>query len=670
MSVKKKEYRKYSNLGLRMSPNNGLLHAEQVKYIIRTAVKNIDGQRMLLLYVYAREQAVTGNFLPCWTVFQSRKDYITLAKRGDGTVKWQTSMLENLERDYYFEKKCAFYTPKDEQRVTLYCDPDASTGFLALNHLQQRIKAQKELERRHQKQRKIIRRMAVVPALPRDLKGWVHREVLPAYLFYNYHKGKGPMKGYCTFCRHEVEVTGAKHNQKGSCPRCKKEVMFKSRGRRGYIHDKATAQILQQVGPEEILIRIIKIYCTYHKQDIPDTRIYENMRIIVSRDEQGKFTAAPYHSSYERGDITPWKEGYVPVMYQYQENFNAETCGHLYHRNLEQALAGTPWQYCQLKEFYLSDRKELDTVPYLRTYLEAPMLEYLVKLRLYWLAAHAVYGSRNYYGHSEVLHMKGNTLKEVLGVEKTDIPFLQQVNVGIRELQLLQILRAEGLQPDTAFFMWVKEHNIQTMNDLVLPLRYTTPHKLIRYLEERYEALRDRKGRYGGSRYQGIDSVLTEYKDYLKACEKLEYDLKNSFISFPINLPEAHDQASKLLDRKKVAQYDEQIAGIYKRLSKLYQFRKGGLVVLPPKSAQEIVVEGQTLHHCVGGYVTDVVENRCAILFIRKEGALKKPFFTVEVQGDKIIQVQGKGHIAPTPEVEEFLAHWTKKKALNMKTAA
>lgn len=670
MSINKREYRKYSNPGLRMNPNNGLLYAEQVKYIIRTAVRNIAGQRLLIIYVYAREQVAAGNFFPLWTVFQNRKDYITLAKREDGAVKWQTSMFENLERSNNFEKKCAFYTLKDEKRVMQYCAPSETSGFCSLSRLQLRIKTRKELERRHQKQHVIIHRMSVVSSLPRDLKGWVHREVLPAYVFYDYHKGKDPMKGYCTFCRHEVEVTGAKHNQKGNCPRCKKEVMFKSRGRRGYIHDKETAQILQQIGPEEILIRIIKIYRTYYKQDIPDTRIYENMRIFVSRDEQGKLISTPYHSAYSYRDITPWKEGYVPVMFQYQENFNAETCGHLYHRNLEQALAGTPWQYCQLKTFYLSDRKQLETVPYLKTYLEAPMLEYLVKLQLFWLATHAVYGSRNLYGQREVLNMQGSTLKEVLGVEKTDIPFLQQVNVGIRELQLLQTLRAEGLQPDTAFFMWVREHNIQTMNDFVVPLRYTTPHKLIRYLEERYEALRDRKGRYGGLRYQGIGKVLTEYKDYLKACEKLEYDLKNSFILFPRNLPGAHDQASKLLDRKKVAQYDEQIAGISKQLSKLYQFRKGGLVVLPPKSAQEIVVEGQTLHHCVGGYVTDVVENRCAILFIRKEGALKKPFFTVEVQGDKIIQVQGKGHIAPTPEVEEFLTHWTKKKALNMKTAA
>lgn len=670
MNVNKKEYRKYSNPDLRMSPNNGLLHAEQIKYIIRTAVKNIAGQRLLLLYVYAREQAAAGNFLPIWTVFQSRKDYITLTKREDGTIRWRTSIFENLDREYNFEKKCAFYTPKDEQRVTKFCDTDASSGFLALNHLQEPIKAKKELERRHQKQRKIIHKMSVVPALPRDLKGWAKREILPAYIFYDYHKGKRAMKGYCTFCKHEVEVTGAKHNHKGVCPRCKKEVILKSRGRRGYIFDRETAQVLQQIGPKEILIRIIKISCSYYKQEVSTTQIYENMRIFVSLDEQGKFIAAPYHSSYSHGDITPWKEGYVPVMYQYQENFNAETCGHLYHRNLEQTLAGTLWQYCQLKEFYLSNRKELEMVPYLRTYAEAPMLEYLVKLRLYWLAAHAVYGSKNYYGQTEVLNMKGNTLKEVLGVEKTDIPFLQQVNVGIRELQLLQILRAKGLQPDAALFLWVKEHKIHTVKDLLIPLRYTTPHRLIRYLEERFEKLKGKKGRYGGLRYQNIDDILTEYKDYLNACEKLKYDLTNSFILFPRNLAHAHDQANNLMDLKKVAQYDGQIADIYEQLSALYKFQKDGLIVLPPKSAQEIVAEGQKLRHCVGGYVSNVIEKRCAILFIRKKACLQKPYFTVEVQGDEIIQTRGKGNNGPTPEVKEFLTYWTKKKALKMKTAA
>ena len=63
-------------------------HAEEVKYIVRTAVKNIGGKRLLVLYIYLREQAAAGNFKPVLTMFQSRTEYITLACREDGSTYW------------------------------------------------------------------------------------------------------------------------------------------------------------------------------------------------------------------------------------------------------------------------------------------------------------------------------------------------------------------------------------------------------------------------------------------------------------------------------------------------------------------------------------------------------------------------------------------------------
>lgn len=41
-----------------------------------------------------------------------------------------------------------------------------------------------------------------------------------------------------------------------------------------------------------------------------------------------------------------------------------------------------------------------------------------------------------------------------------------------------------------------------------------------------------------------------------------------------------------------------------------------------------------------------------------------KPFYTVEVHGDRIIQVRGANNCAPTPEVHDFLEAWEKKKHL------
>ncbi len=89
MKLNKRKCRKFSNPDLKMQINNGILHAEQVGYIVRTAVRTIDRHRILILYVHSREKAAGGDFRPLWTVFQSRDDYITLERR------WQHSMEES-----------------------------------------------------------------------------------------------------------------------------------------------------------------------------------------------------------------------------------------------------------------------------------------------------------------------------------------------------------------------------------------------------------------------------------------------------------------------------------------------------------------------------------------------------------------------------------------------
>ena len=64
MKIDKRKCRKYAEVGLKMNRNCGMLHAEGIKHIIRTAVKNIGGHRMLVMYVYPREKAASGAFTP------------------------------------------------------------------------------------------------------------------------------------------------------------------------------------------------------------------------------------------------------------------------------------------------------------------------------------------------------------------------------------------------------------------------------------------------------------------------------------------------------------------------------------------------------------------------------------------------------------------------------
>ena len=73
--MNKRALRKYADPQLRFQKTNGLLYCSQVNHIVRTAVKNIDGTRTLVLYLYETVKAAQGQCAPAFTVFQTKDDF-------------------------------------------------------------------------------------------------------------------------------------------------------------------------------------------------------------------------------------------------------------------------------------------------------------------------------------------------------------------------------------------------------------------------------------------------------------------------------------------------------------------------------------------------------------------------------------------------------------------
>ena len=89
--LNKKACREFAAPGVAMSPDNELLHAEQNKYIVQTAVRIIGHRKTLVLYFHDRKQAAQGDFRPVWTMFHSKDGYITLERKEDGKTTWRTA---------------------------------------------------------------------------------------------------------------------------------------------------------------------------------------------------------------------------------------------------------------------------------------------------------------------------------------------------------------------------------------------------------------------------------------------------------------------------------------------------------------------------------------------------------------------------------------------------
>jgi hypothetical protein len=644
----KQELRKHADPGLHFSPGHGLLHTEVIDYIVRTAVKNIAGQRILAVYLYDRQNVSA----PRYTIFQTQHEYSTLMRAEGGALQWRSACLSSLLSGWP-RKQCAFYTQKDQQRVTQFCALEDESGVKALTALQEKIMAVRQRKHVITRERKIIETMRRVPNKPRDLAGWIHREVLPAHVFYTYRKGGKAMEGWCSACRHDVQVVGAHHNAVGHCPRCGRAITFKAAGKIGRLYDHATAQVIQRTGESEFLVRIFKAYKSYRgNYRNAKEEIWESARFFV-RWDGGEISVDPYYHSY-KGVTTHWHSGVRPIINKWTQNFGADICGHLYLRNLNDALLGTPWQYSQLQHFYEHDREPLEVLPYLQRFVQYPFIEYFVKLSLHKLAQHMVYTS---YPNSD-FNVDGHGLQEILGVPQGDLPLLQTLDASPKQLKLLRALHKQGLRSDESLLRWYATHEIADQDNILRPLHHMPPGKLMRYIDRQFERLRDTKTKYGAQRYRDLRSVLSEYCDYLRICAALCYDLRNTFVLFPRDLCAAHDAAASQFQAKKDEATEKAIGAAYSALAERYGYSHGEFAILAPKTAKEITEEGHALRHCVGSYAERVVKDECVILFLRRLDNLAAPFVTLELKGGQLVQNRGFSNGEPSAEAKAFLQRW------------
>ena len=655
--IGKRACRKPAMPELEFNLNEGVLHVESCPYIIRTAVRNIAGQRILVLYIYQRESILAGSIKPRWVMFHSRDDLATLSFREDAKATWQCSTLGSLDRIGGFDSKCAFYRQQDESRVARFCKCERG-AISMLCYLQRLISYRKELERKWKKQRAIIDRMKYVPVLPRDLKGFIHREVMPQYIFYDYQR-KAPGHAYCTACRHEVRIAAAKHNTSGLCPRCKKKITFKCRGRRGRIFDRETVQVLQKAEGNGLVLRIIKVYRSFADSDIPNHfEIWENARQFITLSSSGQCSVDAYYYHYKAGyDLTPWCNGYRPVFDRWKYNFTADMSGVLYQRNLSDTLKDTPWAYSQLEAFSgIASFSGVAT--FLSAYIKRPKIEHLIKMKLYRLVSGIIYGGYS-YSALQAINFNGENMRAILGIDRPYFPPLRELNPSIDQLHLIRQLLQADHKPSTEQIKWFIASKISNADAAKELLAHMSVHKLQRYVEQQFapedEAALKRVD------YYKMNTLITDYHDYLCMCKELQYDVKNSFILFPRELKAAHDSVAKTLKDKRTAEHEKAIAGSFDEWQKRYQYQSKELMMIPPHSAKEIVDEGAALHHCVRLYVKNVAEKKSVILFVRSVDEPDKSLCTVEVKDGQVTQARGFDNEEPPAQITAFIEQWKQR---------
>ena len=154
------------------------------------------------------------------------------------------------------------------------------------------------------------------------------------------------------------------------------------------------------------------------------------------------------------------------------------------------------------------------------------------------------------------------------------------------------------------------------------------------------------------------------YFDYLSMRRNLGYNLENTVYQQPRNLQQAHDEMvteqNKDEQDKRLNEVAEQYPLIrknYRGLRNRYFYEDEVYIIRPARSAEEIVIEGRTLHHCVGGnnYLDKHNKKESIILMLRFKDLPEMPYVTVEIKGEKIVQWYGAHDKKPD---EKNLQRW------------
>lgn len=154
---------------------------------------------------------------------------------------------------------------------------------------------------------------------------------------------------------------------------------------------------------------------------------------------------------------------------------------------------------------------------------------------------------------------------------------------------------------------------------------------------------------------RGLYYVLIDWTDYVRDCEKLGLDLADTAVVKPRDLQHAHQNVIAQLKIKADKLLNEQIAKLLKT-RKRYNFSDGGLIAKVAASAEELIAEGDALHHCVGTYADKHAKGQCTIVLIRKQSEPDKPYYTMELSTrGKIVQVRGDHNCGMTKDVAAFV---------------
>lgn len=149
------------------------------------------------------------------------------------------------------------------------------------------------------------------------------------------------------------------------------------------------------------------------------------------------------------------------------------------------------------------------------------------------------------------------------------------------------------------------------------------------------------------------------YVDYISMLNELNVSIDTDNLIMPKDLVKAHDNAVKLLIQHKSEIEQRKFEKRQKTLVK-YEKVIDQYLFKPAYNSGELILEGKALSHCVGSarYTQDHANGKTTIIFVRSKDEPDKPFFTMEYQSGRIIQIRGKHNLSAPENIRQAAEQW------------
>lgn len=604
---------------------------------------------------------------------------------------WSAAGLEKEKRkiQYTFAAKTnkAYITETEIDRIWSFnsckwLDKKFHSWMDVLESLINDIRSERTQKRSANRKLRLDERIQNTPPLPTDLQEWAGRKLFSDehFLYYKRHGRYADIA--CSACGHvttmaikrgesfesqfETVIDPPVNNSPGTCPYCKALGTYKAQGKTKGVYGKGKCCfVAQPYKTNGAVIRYVEIEKIYRLDTMAEERreimleakeSYITTEIARTYLEEGKRPQTDYrkYSSYT-GEF--WDDCNL-----YGMNNIRISEAKVYEKSYGW-LKGTFLQYSGAKE-YSRFEPTYNLTGYLQKYLQWPQIEMLSKMGLHEIVRAMISG---YSGI--VLDQNATHPEDFLRIRKERIQNLIAVEGNAGYLKIWQMERRKDLHLSEKETIFLAESSMYE-SDIIEVLKYTTVTKFMHKIEK----------------YAGIDipdSFIEQqlcghaagvlrvtcslYIDYLHMRIQREYDLTNQIYLFPRDLQAAHDRMVLETNQEKIEKRNREVSEKYPNIRKNYRklrnryfFEDEVYLIRPARSAEEIVTEGRTLHHCVGGnnYLDKHDTGESTILFLRLKKQPESPYITVEIRRNTILQWYG---IRDTKPDQIAIEKWLKK---------